>query len=97
MGEIEVKVEYENQNVKLILTVVAGDGPSLLGRNWLQLIRLNWHSIKVVNTPKDSSLDYLLDKFNDVFTEKLGTIKSFSAKLSLNEGEGLNLDLCLMQ
>ena len=31
MGEIEVKVEYENQNAKLILTVVAGDGPSLLG------------------------------------------------------------------
>ena len=87
MGETEVKVEYENQNAKLILTVVAGDGPSLLGRNWLQLIRLNWHSIKVVNTPKDSSLDYLLDKFNDVFTEKLGTINSFSARLSLNEGE----------
>ena len=25
--------------------------------------------------------------FNDIFTERLGTIKSFSAKLSLNEGE----------
>ena len=41
VGEIEVNVEYENQSAKLILTVVAGDGPSLLGRNWLQLIRLN--------------------------------------------------------
>ena len=41
VGEIEVNVEYENQSAKLILTVVAGDGSSLLGRNWLQLIRLN--------------------------------------------------------
>ena len=87
VGEIEVNVEYENQSAKLILTVVAGDGPSLLGRNWLQLIRLNWREIKVVNTPKNSSLDFLLDKFSEVFTEKLGAIKSFSAKLSLKEGE----------
>ena len=40
-----------------------------------------------MNASKDSSLDYLLDKFSDVFAEKLGTIKSFSAKLSLKEGE----------
>ena len=41
----------------------------------------------MVNTPEDTSLDYLLDKFSEVFTEKLGAIKSFSAKLSLKEGE----------
>ena len=39
------------------------------------------------NTPEDTSLDYLLDKFSEVFTEKLGAIKSLSAKLSLKEGE----------
>ena len=80
-------MEYEGQKASLTLTVVAGDGPSLLGRNWLQLMKLNWHSIKAVNTPKDDSLNYLLDKFSDVFTGKLGTIKSFSAKLSLKAGE----------
>ena len=87
VGEIEVNVEYENQSAKLILTAVAGDGPSLLGRNWLQLIRLNWREIKVLNTPKNSRLDFLLDKFSEVFTEKLGVIKSFITKLSLKEGE----------
>ena len=90
VGEIEVNVEYENQNAKLVLTVVAGDGPSLVRRNWLQLIRLNWREIKVVNIPKNRSLDFLLDKFSEVFTEKLGAIKSFSAKLSLKEGEEPN-------
>ena len=53
----------------------------------VQLMKLSWHSIKVVNTSKDSSVAYLLDKFSDIFTEKLGMIKCFSAKLSLNEGE----------
>ena len=74
VGETDVKVEYERQKASLTLTVVAGDGPSLLGRNWLQLMKLNWCSIKVVNAPKDGSLNYLLDKFSDVFTGKLGTI-----------------------
>ena len=87
VGETDVKVEYERQKASLTLTVVAGDGPSLLGRNWLQLMKLNWRSIKVVNTPKDGSLNYLLDKFSDVFTGKLGIIKSYSAKLSLKAGE----------
>ena len=86
LGEIEVKVEYENQNAKLILKVVAGYGPNLLGSNLLQLIRLNRTTFKV-NTPKDSSLDYLLDTFSDVFTEKLGMTNSFSAKVPLNESE----------
>ena len=79
VGETDIKVEYERQKASLTLTVVAGDGPSLLGRNWLQLMKLNWHSIKAVNTPKDGSLNYLLDKFSDVFMGKLGTIKFFSA------------------
>ena len=76
VGEIEVKVEYENQNAK---SVVVGDGPNLLGRNWLQLIRLNWHSIKVVNTPKDRSLDYLSDKFN--VCREVGNNKVFQCKV----------------
>ena len=50
-------------------------------------MKLNWRSIKAVNTPEDGSLNYLLDKFSDVFTGKLGTIKSFSAKVSLKAGE----------
>ena len=87
VGETDVKVEYERQKASLTLTVVAGDGPSLLWRNRLQFMKLNWCSIKAVNTPNDGSLNYLLDKFNDVFMGKLGTIKSFCAKLSLKAGE----------
>ena len=47
-GEITVKVMYGKQRAVLTLFVVKGDGPSLLGRDWLQKIRLDWSSICVV-------------------------------------------------
>ena len=36
LGEREVTVEYGKISKKLIATVVKGNGPNLLGRNWLQ-------------------------------------------------------------
>ena len=50
-------------------------------------MKLNCHSVKAVTTHKDGSLNNLIDKFNDTFADKLGTIKSFSAKFSLKAGE----------
>ena len=38
VGHLHVKVQYGNQVVKLVLVVVAGDGPSLLGKNWLKYL-----------------------------------------------------------
>ena len=35
-GEVDVQVQYEQQTQVLSLAVVAGSGPSLLGRDWLQ-------------------------------------------------------------
>ena len=39
---MEVQVNYELQSHKLPLLVVAGKGPLLIGRDWLQHIQLNW-------------------------------------------------------
>ena len=48
MGELLVQVTYEQQCEHLLIVIVAGDGPSLLGRNRLKHIRLNWNSICTV-------------------------------------------------
>ena len=45
VGEITVQVKYRGQVKSLSLIVVKGSGPALLGRNWLQEIRLNRHQI----------------------------------------------------
>ena len=44
-GKINVHVQYEGQEEALSLLVVAGAGPSLLGRDWLHKIKLNWRSL----------------------------------------------------
>ena len=86
IGELNVQVRYEEQENDLALTVVAGDGPSLLGRDWLQHIKLNWREIKAVATHAIRSLEYLLDKYGDIFTDELGTIKGHCAKLQCEAG-----------
>ena len=81
IGEMEVRAQYGPQDQNLVLTVVAGSGPSLLGRYWLQNLQLNWREIRAVSSHQKGTLDYLLDKHGDLFHEKLGAIKSYRAKL----------------
>ena len=44
LGELTAFVEYADQKKDLVL-VVEGDGPALLGRNWLHAIQLDWAMI----------------------------------------------------
>ena len=43
--EVHLPVVYEQQELILPLIVVDGDGPPLLGRNWLEQLKLNWRNI----------------------------------------------------
>ena len=56
IGEFAVDVRYEAQQKNLVLKVVAGNGPCLLGRNWLEETKLNWKEIKPVSTHTPESL-----------------------------------------
>ena len=38
LGTVDVRVKYGGQEVTLPLLIVKGEGPSLLGRNWLEEI-----------------------------------------------------------
>ena len=64
------------------LYVVSGRGPSLLGRNWLSVIKLDWASIKAVRVSK-SALDKLMEKYSEVFKDSNGTILKHTAWLGL--------------
>ena len=77
-GSINVEVKYDKRKMSLSLLVAGLDGPSLLGRDWLSDLRLDWYSILKIQT---NSLDHLLQKYSDVFEEGLGTLKNFKAKL----------------
>ena len=81
VGQMPVSVQYGEQTADLVLIVVAGDGPSLLGRSWLKHLRLDWKNIGKITTEKPTNLSQLLAKHAEIFTEEIGTIQPFTAKL----------------
>ena len=54
-GCIEVNVKYQSQENQLPLLVIAGEGPSLLGHNWVAYIKLDWSSLHKTFKVKVSS------------------------------------------
>ena len=63
--------------------VVKGDGPTLLGRDWLRRIRLDWKAINQVRTPSPT-LEEILAQNANVFREELGTVKGATAKIHVD-------------
>ena len=86
-GIINVSVNYEGQEHNLDLFVLKNDSPSLFGRAWLKYIKLDWNSIKFLQTGKttDENLQDLLKKYMSVFTEQSGKVKGVQATLTLKE------------
>ena len=83
VGEAAVKVTYGQQEEDLSLQVVKGNGPSLLGRNWLARIKLDWSAIRTLHR-QDATLDEVLDAHKDLFAPEPGTIKGTTAKLHID-------------
>ena len=58
--------------------MIKGNKSALLGLN---KIRLNWSEIEQVRKPY---MYQLLDKYNEVFSEELGTMKGQKATIAIN-------------
>ena len=83
-GCIRVSVKYQSQQEDLNLLVVAGSGPSLLGRDWLQTLRLEWASICRIQAPPSETLSKLLEQHAGLFKDELGMVKGTTAKIHVN-------------
>ena len=68
-----VQVTYGAQSTLLPLVVVTGDRPSLMGRNWLHEIKLDWKNIATITCPQSSSPEALIRRYPKVFQNGLGT------------------------
>ncbi len=71
-GEVLIPVKYQNKQHNLAAMAVKRPGPNLLGRDWLQVIKLNWNSIFNIQAG-NPQLQKILDAQKDVFREGLGT------------------------
>ena len=82
-GETEVHVEYQGQSAKLPLIVAEVDGkPAILGRNWLNVVKLNWKELFNVSSP--DFVTELSARYKGVFGPGLGKIKEFEARLCVH-------------
>ena len=79
MGQLNLSVVYEGQKQNLVLLAVEGNGPSLYGRNWIKYIHPNWHKIGAVHS--SSRLQSILEKYEAVFENELGRIRSHTLQV----------------
>ena len=77
LGTVTCDVEYQNQKCQLPLVVVKHPGPTLLGRNWLYHIRIDWPQL----TKQVLSVHFLTNLGQEVFSDELGTFTGPKVKL----------------
>ena len=84
LGTVDVVVKYEGQENELSTLVVEGSGPSLLGRDWLKEVKLDWKKSFKMNMDEkqvESRLEELINQYSEVFEEGLGTFTGPKAKI----------------
>ena len=62
---------------------MAGQGPSLLGRDWLGQLKLDWQELYRVNQP-ERSLQTILDKYKAMFKDELREAVGITAKFHVS-------------
>ena len=85
--EIQVKVGVNNMEhkVNVPLLIVRGKRSSLLGRNWLQQLRLDWHQIfRVRDTPQVAEV---VTRHPALFQKELGEYKGPAATIVIDPNE----------
>ena len=96
LGKIVTTVSYKDQSENLSLFVVNGNGPSLLGHDWLQHLKLDGKQINAVHQSSVESttkLDPLLRKHPEVFRSGLGTFREVTVDFQIKSLNFIRLEL----
>ena len=91
-GQMLVSMKYGKQQHQLPVYVVNDNGPSLMGRNWLPKITLNWKSLNLASVPDSQTtrsprdnwkqkVEAMVDAHKNVFKEGLGEGSDTSVNL----------------
>ena len=86
LGKVVLDVCYQGDVCRLECLVVQGDGPNLLGRDWLQHIKLDWKQVYTLTNaiePEVKDSDFV-ESFPDLFKPGLGTFKDTQAHLYID-------------
>ncbi|XP_049520664.1 uncharacterized protein LOC119444700 [Dermacentor silvarum] len=79
-GQCNVIVTTGNQALRLPVIIVKDHGkqlPLLMGRNWLEMLGLDWKSVLSVNVSDASKVEAVKQKFPGVFSKQPGVVKNY--------------------
>ncbi|XP_038590459.1 uncharacterized protein K02A2.6-like [Micropterus salmoides] len=85
LGAAMVKVQHKNSEKMLPVVVVEGTGPSLVGRNWIRRLGLEWKPEPQINHLREETLEEVLGEYMEVFKEELGKFKGPPAKIYVDK------------
>ena len=84
-GNVKMDIKYNGKNYReMSILVTNGDGPTLMGRKWLKVIKLNWHQL--FNLEEKQKCQEILDRYKEVFNPELGELKT-TQKIKLHVGD----------
>ena len=66
-GDIEVDAAYLDQITHLSLLVITGNGPSLMGWDWLCHIKLDWTMLHQLRADSTNDLERISHRHKDLF------------------------------
>ena len=82
LGMLPVQAEYMGKLVDVCVHVVEGDGPNLMGRDWLSLLEVNLGEVNLLKN--DCLLQTLLNKHCSIFNDELGYMKDMKVRLLID-------------
>lgn len=80
-GILRAQIKYEAECKYVDIYIVNGQGPALLGRDFLSLFNLQLS--KVNHCSEKSEVEFYMTKFPKLFSNRLGCLNKFKVKLTL--------------
>ena len=81
-----MKITHGEKEIEHYIFVVDGNGPTLLGRDVLSKIQINWSSVyRIFTTDTSNRLSEVKSRYKGLFSEKLGKLTGFKAKIHVND------------
>ncbi|XP_057685312.1 uncharacterized protein K02A2.6-like [Corythoichthys intestinalis] len=84
-GMTDITVQCKDQTAKLPVYVTKGNFASIMGRLWINALRVNWLEVRQLSDGS-SQLQVILDKNEEVFREELGSMEDITVKLHIKPG-----------
>ncbi len=81
--DIDILVTYKNPENELELLVVHGNGPNLMGRDWLKILQIHWSHIHQITQPPEKWHN-IVHRHPEVFHEELGRVNQVKARIHVD-------------